>query len=175
MPAANLLGKRGERFKLFQVRLGPARMFACERWLDELQRAFDLMCERINFRKLAHGQRLADKQLMRQHIYDSYQEIQTARTAVFDAAEKLGRGEQARLEVSFAKTVTARALNTVLDRAIQVHGALGVSDDTPLEAMYRKARVMRIADGPDEVHIDRVGKIMLREYEGGSGWDFALR
>jgi len=63
----------------------------------------------------------------------------------------------------------------VIDRAIQVHGALGVSDDTPLEAMYRMARIMRIVDGPDEVHIDRSGKIVLREFEAGRGWDFAER
>lgn len=175
VPAANLLGKRGDGFKLFQLRLGPARMFACQRWLGQLQRAFDIMCRRMNDRKLADGQRLADKQMMRQYVYDSYLEIQAARTAVFDASAKLERGEQARVEVGLAKTLVARNLNKIIDRAIQVHGAVGLCDDTPLEAMYRMARIMRIADGPDEVHIDRVGKIVLREFENGQGWDFGLR
>jgi len=175
VPAKNLLGVRGEGFKLFQVRLGPARMTNCMRWLGQMQRAFDIMCNRINSRELAHGQKLSDKQLMRQHVYDSYLDIQTCRMIVLDAAAKLERGEQARVEISVVKCAVSRALFRVIDRAIQVHGALGVSDDTPLEAMYRMARIMRIVDGPDEVHIDRSGKIVLREFEAGRGWDFAVR
>lgn len=175
VPAKNLLGRRGEGFKLFQVRLGPARITNCMRWLGQMQRAFDIMCERINHRELARGERLSDKQLMRQHVYDSYVDIQSSRMMVLDAAAKLEQGEQARVEVSVIKCAVSRALFRVIDRAIQVHGALGVSDDTPLEAMYRMARIMRIVDGPDEVHIDRSGKIVLREFEAGRGWDFAER
>jgi acyl-CoA dehydrogenase len=175
VPAKNLLGGRGEGFKLFQVRLGPARITNCMRWLGQMQRAFDIMCARINTRELARGEKLNGKQLMREYVYESYVDIQTSRMMVLDAAAKLERGEQARVEVSVIKCAVSRALFRVIDRAIQVHGALGVSDDTPLEAMYRMARIMRIVDGPDEVHIDRSGKIVLREFEAGRGWDFAVR
>ncbi|MGE0046168.1 MAG: acyl-CoA dehydrogenase family protein [Hyphomonadaceae bacterium] len=175
VPIENTLGKRGEGFKLFQVRLGPARITNCMRWLGQMQRAFDFMCDRINTRKVAGGELLASKQLMKEYVYESYTDIQASRAAVLDAAEKLGRDEQARVEISAIKTSVSRALFRVIDRAIQVHGALGVSDDTPLEAMYRMARIMRIVDGPDEVHIDRVGSIILKEYREGRGYDFAVR
>jgi len=175
VPAANTLGKRGEGFKLFQTRLGPARITNTMRWLGQMQRAFDIMCNRINHRTLSGGQKLSEKQLMREYVYDSYLDIQSSRAIVLDAAAKLERGEQARVDLSIAKCAVSRALHRVIDRAIQVHGALGVSDDTPLEAMYRMARIMRIVDGPDEVHIDRAGKIVLREYAEGRTWDFAER
>ncbi|MDB5428922.1 MAG: acyl-CoA dehydrogenase protein [Caulobacter sp.] len=175
VPAANLLGKRGEGFKLFQVRLGPARITNTMRWLGQCQRAFDLMCDRINSRKVSKGALLSTKQLMQQHVYDSYVEIQSARAQVIDAAEKLGKGEQARVEVSAIKVAVSRTLHNVIDRAIQVHGALGLSDDLPLETMYRMARVMRIVDGPDEVHVERVGKTILKEFAAGNGWDFGQR
>lgn len=173
VPARNLLGERGQGFRLFQTRLGPARLTNCMRWIGQAQRAFDLMCERINSRELRHG-RLADKQLMQQCVYDSYTEIQAARMMVFDASEKMDRGEQARVEVSAAKTYAANMLQHVIDRALQVHGALGVSDLTPLERMYRMARIYRIVDGPDEVHIERVGRTILKEYREGRGWEFSL-
>ena len=175
VPAANLLGARGQGFKLFQLRLGPARITNCMRWLGQMQRAFDLMNARINTRRIAGGEPLASKQLMRQHVYDSYVDIHGSRLMVLDAAEKLGAGAQGRVELSVIKAHVSRALHRVIDRAIQVHGALGVSDDTPLEAMYRMARIMRIVDGPDEVHIERSGKILLQEYAEGRGWDFATR
>lgn len=175
VPAKNLLGRRGEGFKLFQVRLGPARITNCMRWLGQCQRAFDIMCNRINSRRVGGGDLLANKQLMQQHVYDSYVEIQSARAQVIDAAEKLGNGDQARVEISAIKVYVSRILHNVIDRAIQVHGALGVSDDLPLEMMYRMARVMRIVDGPDEVHIERVGKTLLKEFAEGRGWDFGQR
>jgi alkylation response protein AidB-like acyl-CoA dehydrogenase len=174
VPKENVLGERGQGFKLFQTRLGPARMTNVMRWLGQAQRAFDIMCDRINTREVRGG-KLSSKQLMQQYVYDSYVEIQTARMMTLDAAEKMGRGEQARVEISAVKTYAARMLNHVLDRAIQVHGALGVCDDTPLEHMYRMARIYRIVDGPDEVHIERVGRNILREYDAGRGWDFASR
>ncbi|MGE0384629.1 MAG: acyl-CoA dehydrogenase family protein [Gammaproteobacteria bacterium] len=174
VPAANLLGRRGEGFELFQVRLGPARITNCMRWLGQAQRAFDLMCARINERKLAGGTPLATRQLMQQHVYDSYVQLQSARMLVLDAAARLGRGEEARVEVSAVKVQCSRMLHDVIDRALQVHGALGVSDLTPLEYMYRMARIYRIVDGPDEVHIERVGRNILRDYARGSPWDFGL-
>jgi acyl-CoA dehydrogenase len=175
VPAGNLLGARGQGFRLFQLRLGPARITNTMRWLGQCQRAFDLMCTRINNRRLAGGVPLASKQLMQEHVYKSYVEIVSARAQVIDAAEKLGKNEQARVEISAIKVLVSRVLHNVVDRAIQVHGALGVSDDLPLETMYRMARVMRIVDGPDEIHIQRVGKSILKEYGEGRGWDFALR
>jgi alkylation response protein AidB-like acyl-CoA dehydrogenase len=175
VPAGNLLGARGRGFKLFQIRLGPARITNTMRWLGQCQRAFDLMCNRINSRRVAGGALLASKQLMQEHVYNSYVEIVSARAQVIDAAEKLGNNEQARVEISAIKVLVSRVLHNVIDRAIQVHGALGVSDDLPLETMYRMARVMRIVDGPDEIHVQRVGKIILNEYGEGRSWDFALR
>lgn len=175
VPRHHLLGERGEGFTLFQARLGPARLTNCMRWIGQAQRAFDLMCERINTRELRDGERLATKQLMQLYVYQSYTEIQSARMMVLDAAEKMDRGEQARVEISAVKTYAANMLQHVLDRAVQVHGALGVCDDTPLERMYRFARIYRIVDGPDEVHIERVGKEILKVYRGGDRWVFSER
>jgi acyl-CoA dehydrogenase len=175
VPADHLLGERGQGFNLFQTRLGPARITNTMRWIGQAQRAFDLMCERVNVRRVRGGELLADKQLIQQYVYQSYTEIQAARMLVLDAAEKLDRGEQARVEISAVKAYAANMLQNVLDRAVQVHGALGVCDDTPLERMYRFARIYRIVDGPDEVHIERVGKTILKEYREGRGWDFSTR
>jgi acyl-CoA dehydrogenase len=174
VPAENLLGRRGQGFQLFQVRLGPARITNCMRWLGQAQRAFDLMGDRVNTRKVANGRSLADKQLIQQYVYDSYVELQSARLLVLDAAERLDRGDEARVEISAIKCYCARMLHNVIDRALQVHGALGVSDGTPLEHMYRMARIYRIVDGPDEVHIERVGKLILQEYRAGRTFDFGL-
>jgi alkylation response protein AidB-like acyl-CoA dehydrogenase len=175
VPARNLLGERGQGFRLFQTRLGPARLTNAQRWLGQAQRAFDLMCERMTERHLRGGDLLADKQMMQQYVYDSYVEIQAARMMVLDAGARLDAGGQGRVEISAAKTAAARMLQSVLDRALQVHGALGLCDDAPLEHMYRMARIYRIVDGPDEVHIERVGKQILREYTEGRSWDFGLR
>ena len=174
VPKGNLVGQRGEGFKLFQTRLGPARITNCMRWLGQAQRAFDIMCTRVNERKLAGGKLLADKQLVQQYVYDSYVDIQSSRLLVLDAAERLAGGDEARIEVSAIKTSVAHMLHRVIDRALQVHGALGVSSETPLEQMDRMARIFRIVDGPDEVHIERVGKVILRDYAHGRGFDFAL-
>jgi alkylation response protein AidB-like acyl-CoA dehydrogenase len=175
VPQSYLLGERGAGFKLFQTRLGPARLTNCMRWIGQAQRAFDMMCERINTRQLRDGAPLSTKQLMQLYVYESYTEIQAARMMVLDAAEKMDRGEQARVEISAVKTYAANMLQHVLDRAVQVHGALGVCDDTPLERMYRFARIYRIVDGPDEVHIERVGKEILKVYESGDRWVFSER
>lgn len=175
VPKGYLLGKRGGGFELFQTRLAPARLTNCMRWIGQAQRAFDLMCNRINTRELRDGALLATKQLMQFYVYQSYTEIQAARLMVLDAAEKMDQGSQGRVEISAAKTYAANMLQSVLDRAIQVHGALGVCDDTPLERMYRFARIYRIVDGPDEVHIERVGKEILKIYRDGGRWGFSER
>ncbi|MEE2673006.1 MAG: acyl-CoA dehydrogenase family protein [Myxococcota bacterium] len=174
VPAENLLGPRGAGFKIAQERLGPGRIFHCMRWLGQAQRAFDLLCDRANNRT-AFGSPLADKQQIQVMVFDSLAEIQASRMLTLAAAHKLDRGEQARVEIGLIKVVGAQMLHNVIDRAIQVHGAKGVTEDTPLERMYRAARFARIYDGPDEVHRMTVARRVLREYQRGDGWDFGLR
>ncbi|MFF0866721.1 acyl-CoA dehydrogenase family protein [Nonomuraea sp. NPDC003560] len=174
VPAANLLGERGHGFVIAQRRLGPGRIFHCMRWLGQAQRAFDLMCRRLHART-AFGEPLAAKQLMRQHVFDSYTEIQAARLLTLQAAEAVDAGSQARVEIGAIKVVGARMLHNVIDRAVQVHGAAGLTPDTPLDRMYRHARAARVYDGPDEVHIDAVGRRLLGAYAAGGAWEFRPR
>jgi alkylation response protein AidB-like acyl-CoA dehydrogenase len=174
VPEENLLGPRGAGFKIAQKRLGPGRIFHCMRWLGQAQRAFDLMCERANSR-VAFGGPLADKQLIQKFVFDSAAEIQASRMLTLSAAEKIDRGDEARVEIALIKVVGASMLHNVIDRAIQVFGAKGVTEDTPLERMYRSARFARIYDGPDEVHITNTARRILSSYRRGDGWDFGLR
>ena len=171
VPKASLLGPRGGGFKIAQQRLGPGRIFHCMRWLGQAQRAFDLMCERANSR-VAFGSPLADKQQIQKMIFDSLAEIQASRLLTLHAAHKIDRGSEARIEIGLIKVVGAEMLHNVIDRAIQVFGAKGVTADTPLERMYRQARFARIYDGPDEVHRVSVARRVLKEYRAGNGWDF---
>ncbi|MEV0972510.1 acyl-CoA dehydrogenase family protein [Microtetraspora glauca] len=173
VPAANLLGGRGRGFTIAQERLGPGRIFHAMRWLGQAQRAYDLMCARLNDR-VAFGEPLARKQLMQQHVFESYAEIQACRLLTLHAAHKIDQGDQARVEIGAIKVVGARMLHNVIDRAIQAYGAMGVTDDTPLSLMYRNARLARIYDGPDEVHVHTVARRILRRYAGGGGWEFGL-
>jgi alkylation response protein AidB-like acyl-CoA dehydrogenase len=172
VPKDNLLGPRGMGFVIAQDRLGPGRIFHCMRWLGQAQRAFDLMCDRANNR-VAFGEPLSKKQLIQKMVFDSYSEIQAARLLTLAAAHKIDQGDQARIEIGVIKVVGASMLHNVIDRAIQVHGAMGVTDDLPLERMYRAARFARIYDGPDEVHIQSVARRVLKEYRDGTGVDFA--
>ncbi len=174
VPATNMLGERGEGFKVAQERLGPGRIFHAMRWLGQAQRAFDIMCERLNSRKI-RGEMLGDKQLMQAFVFESAAEIQQSRLMTLDAARKMDAGDQARVEISLIKVTGARMLHNVIDRAIQVLGAKGVTDDTPLEKMYRMARFARLVDGADEVHIYRTGRRILRAFERGEGYDFGER
>ena len=174
VPAENLLGPRGHGFVIAQERLGPGRIFHCMRWLGQAQRAFDLMCARLHERT-AFGEPLAKKQLMQQHVFDSYNEIQSARLLTLHAAHKIDSGDQARVEIGVIKVAGARMLHNVIDRAIQVHGAQGLTEDTPLERMYRHARAGRIYDGPDEVHIHTTARRILNEYKDGGNWEFGIR
>lgn len=174
VPADNLLGERGRGFVIAQERLGPGRIFHCMRWLGQAQRAFDLLCNRLNNRT-AFGGPLAAKELMQQHVFESYAEIQAARLLTLAAAEKIDAGEQARVEIGVIKVAGARMLHNVIDRAIQAHGAAGLTDDTPLSFMYRTARFGRIYDGPDEVHVHTVARRILKEYRDGGNWEFGLR
>jgi len=174
VPMDSLLGERGKGFELAQRRLGPGRIFHCMRWLGAAQRAFDHLARRANERML-NGRPLADRQLIQKFVFDSYQEIMSSRLMVLNAAAKLDAGDQARVELSSIKVHCAQTVANVLDRAMQVHGAEGMSNLLPLEAMYREARFGRIVDGPDEAHIQRVAKRVLAAYRNGEGWDFGER
>jgi acyl-CoA dehydrogenase len=169
VPRENLLGARGQGFLIAQKRLGPGRIFHCMRWLGQAQRAFELMCERANSRH-AHGSLLAEKGEIQRYVAESAAEIQAARLMTLDAARAMDEGSEARVEISLIKFWGARMLHDVIDRAIQVHGALGVTGDTPLEHMYREARYARIYDGPDEVHRMVVARRLLRDPYGAVPW-----
>ena len=175
VPEENLLGPRGQGFIIAQKRLGPGRIFHCMRWLGQAQRAFDLLCERMHERE-TFGTPLTKKQLLQKFVFDSACEIQASRHLTLDAAKRIDQGDDARIEIGLIKVVGAEMLHNVIDRAIQVHGAKGLTDDTPLSLMYRHAREARIYDGPDEVHIQSVARRILKNYEhNGPGWDFGER
>jgi alkylation response protein AidB-like acyl-CoA dehydrogenase len=169
VPRGNLLGKRGEGFVIAQKRLGPGRIFHCMRWLGQAQRAFELMCERAKSR-FAHGSMLAEKGEIQRYIAESTAEIQAARLMTLDAARAMDDGDEARVEIALIKFWGARMLHNVIDRAIQVHGGLGLTSDTPLEFMYREARYARIYDGPDEVHRMTVARRLLKDPVNGTPW-----
>jgi acyl-CoA dehydrogenase len=153
VPAANVLGERGAGFKIAQDRLGPGRIHHCMRAIGGAERAFEIMCRRANERE-SFGGKLAEKQFVQDFVARSRMEIHGARLMVLHAAWKMDtEGKRAaRQEISMIKVVAANVFMDVLDRAIQVLGALGVSDDTPVAVMWRSGRMLRIADGPDEVH-----------------------
>lgn len=163
VPKSNLLGPRGEGFRLAQVRLGPGRITHCMRWIGVMNRSFELMLAHSQ-RRQTRGRKLADFETIQTYIADSYADIQASRLLTLHAAWKMDRDEDARKEISLIKFFGANALQRVIDRAIQVHGALGFSKDTPLEGFYREARAARIYDGVDEVHRVVVARRLLREY-----------
>ncbi len=168
VPAESLLGERGAGFALAQARLGPGRIQHCMRWLGVAQRSFELMCRRA-LSRVVFGEPLADKQTVQNWIADSAAEIQAARLMTLHAAWKMDQKLDARVEISLIKFYGARVLHDVVDRAIQVHGALGYSKDTPLEGFYRDARAARIYDGPDEVHRMVVARRILRQFRAETG------
>ena len=169
VPADNLLGERGKGFLIAQKRLGPGRVFHCMRWLGQAQRAFELMCNYAN-KRYAHGSLLAEKGEIQAYIAESAAEIQAARLMTIDAARMMDQGDEARVQIALIKFWGARMLHNVIDRAIQVQGALGVTDDTPLELMYREARYARIYDGPDEVHRMSVARQLLKDPVANAPW-----
>ena len=171
VPVTNILGQPGEGFLIAQKRLGPGRIHHAMRWLGQAQRAFELMCQRSLSRQVG-GMPLADRQTVQNWIADSVAEIQSCRLLTQHAAYKIDRGEDPRVEISLVKFWGAQMLHNVIDRAIQVHGALGVTEDTPLSGMYRRARTARILDGPDEVHRMVVARRVLRAFREGRTWDW---
>jgi alkylation response protein AidB-like acyl-CoA dehydrogenase len=172
VPVENTLGEPGDGFRIAQKRLGPGRIHHVMRWLGQMQRAFELLC-RYALEREAFGSRLADKQTVQNWIADSAAEIHACRLMTLDAAQKIDDGDEARVEVSVIKFYAAKALHDVIDRAIQVHGARGLTDETPLAEMYANARAARIYDGPDEVHRMVVSRRILKEFERGGTWRFS--
>jgi len=172
VPVANTLGEPGDGFRIAQKRLGPGRIHHVMRWLGQMQRAFELLCS-YSLEREAFGSRLADKQTVQNWIADSAAAIHACRLMTLDAARKIDEGDEARVEVSLIKFYAAQVLHDVVDRAIQVHGARGLTDETPLAAMYAMARGARIYDGPDEVHRMVVSRRILREFERGGVWRFS--
>jgi acyl-CoA dehydrogenase len=153
VPKENLLGPQGGGFSIAQARLGPGRIHHCMRAIGSAERAFELMCTRAHQRE-AFGGTLAEKQFVQDFVAQSRMEIDQARWMVLHAAWQMDtEGKRAaRQAISMTKVVAAQMHQDVLDRAMQVHGALGMSDDTPLAGLWRQGRWLRIADGPDEVH-----------------------
>jgi len=153
VPKDSLLGERGGGFAIAQDRLGPGRIHHCMRAIGTAERAHEMMCRRANER-VAFGGPLADKQFVQEAIAASRMEIDQARLLTLYAAWKMDtEGKRAaRQAISAIKVVAANMVMDVLDRAIQIHGSLGMTDDTPLAALWRFSRMLRLADGPDEVH-----------------------
>jgi alkylation response protein AidB-like acyl-CoA dehydrogenase len=166
VPQNNLLGPEGTGFQIAQERLGPGRIHHCMRWIGICERAFELMCRRATQRQLSSRAMLSDQQTVQNWIAESRAEINAARLLVLQAAWQIDRAGAyaARVEISTIKFFVANVLQQVLDRAIQVHGALGMTDDTPLAHWYRHERAARIYDGPDEVHKWVVARQELRNY-----------
>jgi acyl-CoA dehydrogenase len=153
VPQDNLLGPRQGGFAIAQDRLGPGRIHHCMRAIGSCERAIELMCRRAAERE-AFGGPLAEKQFVQDFIAKSRIETDQARLLTLNAAWRMDTygKKEARREISMIKVVAANVVMDVLDRAIQVHGALGMSDDTPLAGMWRFSRMLKVADGPDEVH-----------------------
>jgi alkylation response protein AidB-like acyl-CoA dehydrogenase len=167
VPKENLLGPEGHGFVIAQERLGPGRIHHCMRWIGICNRAFSLMCSRAQNRMITPDKTLASRQIIQSWIAECAADIQAARLMVLHAAwkiETLG-AKEAREEISLIKFFVADTLQKVVDRALQVHGGLGMSDDTIISFFYRLERAARIYDGPDEVHKISVAKRILREHQ----------
>jgi acyl-CoA dehydrogenase len=173
VPYENALGRRGSGHQAAQDRLGAGRVFHCMNSVGQMWRAFDLMVRRATEREV-HGGKLETKQFIQGFIADSYMDIQSARLMTIHCAHVMDAGGDVRTMISAIKIFVPAALERVVDRAIQVGGAAGVSSDLPLEGMYRGARTLRIADGPDEVHRILIAKNVLKRYHAGESWDFGM-
>ena len=168
VPQKNLLGGAGFGFAIAQERLGPGRIHHCMRWLGICNRAFDLLCKRANERVISpDGKTLASRQIIQTWIAECAAEIQAARLMTLHAAWKIDQvgAKAARDEIGLIKFVVANTMQHVVDRALQVHGGLGMTDDTILAFLFRHERAARIYDGADEVHKVSFGKRMARRYE----------
>jgi len=166
VPQSNVLGPEGGGFMIAQERLGPGRIHHCMRWLGCCERVFTMMCQRAAKRLIAPGKPLGTRQTVQNWIAESRAEINAARLMVQHAAWKIDNEGvyAAREEISLVKFYVAGVLNRVLDHAVQTHGALGLTDDTPLAALWRHERAARIYDGPDEVHKSVVARRILKNH-----------
>jgi acyl-CoA dehydrogenase len=164
VPADRMLGGRGQGHVLGQYRLGPARLAHCMRWIAQAETALDMMVDR-SLDRFSHGSLLAEKQGVQWMIADSTMELYQAKLMVLHAAYRIDNGLEFKSEVSMAKHFVANALNRIIDRSIQVHGALGYSTDTPLASMYQHARWARFADGADEIHQMRIAQRTIAAYK----------
>jgi alkylation response protein AidB-like acyl-CoA dehydrogenase len=167
VPQTNLLGKEGEGFAIAQERLGPGRIHHCMRWLGICERSFELMCRYAVRREVAPGRPLAGQQTIQNWAAESRAEINAARLMVLATAKRIDEEGQyaARDDISLIKFHVAGVLQTVLDRALQTHGGLGMTDDTPIAYWYRHERAARIYDGPDEVHKWSVARRIFAQYQ----------
>ncbi len=168
VPQTNLLGPEGQGFAIAQERLGPGRIHHCMRWLGVCNRAFELMCRRAKERIISpDGQTLATKQIIQAMIAESAAQIQAARLMTLHAAwqiDNLGQ-KAARVDISLIKFFVADVMQKVVDRALQVHGGLGMTDDTIIAYFFRHERAARIYDGTDEVHKMSVARAILRDFD----------
>lgn len=166
VPQANRLGAEGMGFAIAQQRLGPGRIHHCMRWIGICERAFDLMCRQAALREIAPGRTLAEMGPVQTWVAESRAEIDAARLLVLNTARKIDAegAYAARDDISLIKFHVAGVLQRVLDRAIQTHGAMGMTDETPLAFWYRHERAARIYDGPDEVHKWSVARRILGRY-----------
>ncbi len=167
VPQSNLLGPEGHGFIIAQERLGPGRIHHCMRWLGICQRSFELMCRRANSRKITRdGKPLASRQIIQAWVSESAAEIQAARLMTLHAAWQIDNEgtKAARDQISMIKFVVANTMQRVVDRALQVHGGLGMTDDTILAFFFRHERAARIYDGADEVHKVSLARRILRNY-----------
>jgi acyl-CoA dehydrogenase len=167
VPVENLLGEEGAGFAVAQARLGPGRIHHCMRAIGMAERALEMACRRM-LSRTAFGGPLADQGVVRAQIAESRMEIDQARLLVLASAAKIDQGgvENARTEISAIKVVAPRVATNVLDRSIQMHGALGFSDDIPLASIWARARTLHVVDGPDEVHVRTVARQELRKHRG---------
>jgi acyl-CoA dehydrogenase len=161
---SQILGGRGNGHRLGQARLGPARLAHCMRWIAQAETALDMMVDR-SLHRYSHGSLLAEKQSIQWLIADSAMELYQCKLMVLHAAYKIDRGDDFRTEVSMAKHFVANSLNRIIDRSMQVHGALGYSTDTPLASMLQHARWARFADGADEIHQMRIAERTIAAYQ----------
>jgi alkylation response protein AidB-like acyl-CoA dehydrogenase len=167
VPRSNLLGPEGHGFRIAQERLGPGRIHHCMRWIGVCNRAFDLMCARAVERRISPDRTLADKDIVRAWVAESHAEIQAARMLTLQTAWKIDQlgWKAARQDISMIKFVVAGTMQKVVDRALQVHGGLGMTDDTMLAFFFRHERAARIYDGADEVQKLSLAKRILGEYQ----------